>query len=385
MIAHIICRDDFLKYINVYKENHKHFDFIGRCITPWHLIGLKAYLQKMYNEKQRNLYGILVIEKHQRDGVVLDVENLNFDENIIINIIQFEEEKNSYKLNKTVQFLLNTKFPDHVDSEISIIAPNTPWLFLAGECKQIGLDCKLMVVDEGIANYNGLYHWLLGNYQENKKLKGSILILIRKVIAFLLKLRLGLEEERFMLFNSTKDKLIRNDNAIKYYRQVINKETNFEQSIELKKNYIIIFTQPFIEDEVIEKEVLFELYNILQILLEDKGYSVYFKIHPREKSCKNYIDAGFNVLKDQSSSAEQYIGSLKNKPDYIFSFHSTVLISLTLFYDLQAISLNHIIENHLKGNYLKNAFKSFENNFKHLVNFPKSLNELNDYVNNRGW
>ena len=72
-------------------------DFVAKIITPFHMIGLQAFLLELCKVKKRLVNGVVLIEKHSVSGYAINISEVNLEEyGDIVCVYYSNDSKNDY-------------------------------------------------------------------------------------------------------------------------------------------------------------------------------------------------------------------------------------------------------------------------------------------------
>lgn len=359
--------------IDIMKKNDEIFVFVAKIMTKWHLLGLKALLS---NVASNQVIGLVLLQKHSRDGYLINKEEIFFVENM--NIQVFDDNihgRETFDLNFSL--LVNQVSTDK--TKLNVISPQTPWVSYINKFRK-SLNIRAIVIDEGVGSYNSLLYRILNSYAESKQIIKFIYTNLRMIFAIIYLQVIKLEIFEYAIFKRIHGNLIPRKEVVESYKKLLlNDERNGDLIVNQEK-YVIFFMQPMIQDGAISKEKLESLLDELAEVFLNKGYSFYVKLHPRDKN--DYYLRNAKVIDKElmSYSAEELIGRSLNKPNYVIAFWSTVIINMTLFWDIPSISVNVIYKDKIMSNNYKRAMKQFNRNFISIIRIPNNINQLENII-----
>jgi len=350
-------------------------DFVGKVVTLWHITGIEAYLQKLHDIYKKDLFGVIVLVSHNQNGDVINFEKIKLPNYVKCKFIKQKGESGVEKAKLTSNILFHNESTNIKNSwrkKLHILSPNDGWYLLAGCIDQKKFLINIVIIDEGIANYNSKKTWVLGAFQENSSTKNMVFSIVQYFGLQKIEKKLGLQKEQFTLFKKNKSLEI-NQNVNNFYKRIIlesvDKITDFIDNKE-----IVFLTQPLVEDNCISEEELNEFY--IKLINVIGSQNIYFKKHPRDNTIIKNKKLLKYVINDKGLNAEEYFANLTNKPNLVLGFNSTSLLTLKIFLDIPVISFNHLINKRIKGSYMKQSFYEFEVNFSKYVKFVDSFEEF---------
>jgi hypothetical protein len=336
---------------------------LGFIVTPWHLIGFRAFIEKLKAEGHYKNH-LIIVCKNVQTGYVFNDSTLPEDAYVLEND-EMPLLKASYiqKLSLFIKSQSDNADPLYIVSSWSFRIEIAILLYAKTErC------CRLCKIDEGVATYmftsNSLYLSLKHNDYN---------LLFRYIGSHFFKLFIRGSQNNNLLLTSGK-KLVPNYSIIPYYKHVLNVGNS---EVIYNDKDIVIATMAFQESEIYNNEMSLKI-NSLVDLLSSKGYHVIIKPHPRSLD----IDSKYGCLQceivESSQSMEEFL--MYYRPLAIISFSSTCLITSKIFYDIKAISVTNILDINNFGLVYKNELLTFKKIFKDVVLFPNSFQELSDLL-----
>ena len=334
-------------------------NILGFVITPWHLIGMRAFIEKMKYDGLYKGHMILVGRLQKHDYVIKNVDETDL---CVLKENEIPVLKESFF--KKFRYLIKSQSLNDKDS-LYIVAPwnyrfnNAIYLY-----KYTKRKCILCKIDEGVATYmvtsNALYQSLTTfNFKLFFRWLGRTnaqILLKRNMDCNLLIKRNG--------------KLTPNQSILPFYRKVLNVENI---NIQKSSKDIVLATMAFPENEVYNDELTIKTGNAVSFLIS-KGFNVTIKPHPREENVESKYSSMGCPIAEKHQSIEEFL--LRERPCAIISFSSTTLITAKLFYGIEPISLYYMLN--LKNFSMKyrNELSTFRKTFFNVASFPKDYNEL---------
>jgi len=383
------------------KEN---INFIGFLVSPFHALGIDAYLYELL-KKSKNLKGLIFIGPHPKSGFIVNEKDLRCSEFTDVEIIYIENDnylrnKNNFKkisnginmLIGLLNIMLSKKYSKRELFILTIMNINISILSIFSNKKAIrAYHPRFVLIDEGIGTYMSKQVWKLEKNYINSSLddKSIFLRLKRLFVVFLLNMASQYKniEKRF-LFYSRKDDICVNEHVIASYKKIIEINKNHIKNsdiINLAKyinggKFVILATQPFVEYNQIK---LFNYMGILDKLfkiLNKRNLKIVLKPHPREsekkygKIFKNYKDI-YICTKSFLLEEMLYLNPIK-----IIGFTSTSLVTAKLFYEIESISLVNIIIKNTNDSLINARGSEFKSKFKKYVHFINNFKEIEDLI-----
>ena len=91
------------KYYNILLEIliHENIDFIAIAVSPWHAIGIDAFLHELYDRLDRKIKGVIIIEQHFNNYTL---NEKHFNSTNFADIEYFYNESQSNDLTPIIAF-----------------------------------------------------------------------------------------------------------------------------------------------------------------------------------------------------------------------------------------------------------------------------------------
>lgn len=343
-------------------------DFIATAITAWHILGVKAYLLKLKEEKARDITGLIYIEPHPKNGILIKNSMLIFPEGV--NCIRINNKDNLY------EYLEKGK-----STELKVLAPNFPDIMLCHKIyKKLSIPTQAVVIDEGVGCYDtSKIRWFKSIYIDTRSIMDPVKFFARRGYENLLRKIDDIKVQYFTLFNYCGSKLEKNQEACEFYARILDQQKGAAIPVD-KKPYVIMFTNPLEEEGNVSGEDLKKLYHRIADIINRNGYAFFVRIHPRENLLDKY--EGLNLLTVNADSSETLLARLETKPIFVLGAHSTSLITAKLFFGIEAITLGNMISPISKTEYCRDLIRKYESNFKKIVEFPEDIEALTTYIRN---
>lgn len=375
--------------INRLLKRHEKLDYIAYVITPWHALALEAAVKEIESSINKSMKGLIVIKPHVDAGILLDDTRFSHlsaevyyyydDDNVIDKII---EEVHG------IFYYLKLK-NEHKEIFYAFIPNGFRYPILSLINRGIGKEYMISVVsiDEGLGAY--LYSqddWFRVCLSEQKSFNGKIKAYIKN-----LELRIMSQDKIKKTGHFINCDLLKKENQTKNYIVNGNMAEFFAKSItehsirlgldasKMPSRYILINTQPFDNYSVTEVDSKNIVLERCVKTIQETGYDVIIKPHPRENDYKIYEKMGAKVWNLNQISQEALLSLVDNKPTYVVGYYSTTLVTSNLFFGIPTISLGQILckEGNLTEEY-RAIFSNFYSKFNNFVYFVNNYNELID-------
>lgn len=352
-----------------YCIENPNIDFIARCITPWHLLGISAFVNSLTLREKRKIRGIIFIMAHSLTGYAINTSEIASLENITTEIYKVQDSFFSgNNLSKGIWNIRTRSFTNNSYNykELYIISPMKSWSSLSVDI--LNANCKYnisnVIIDDGILSYESKFQVLLKQFAETKSMVAFINNILQLPYEYVLQNKYKYKVIHWALFQKVQGKFIANFKIINCYKKVLEMEPNHLTEGNFQNDYVIIITQPFEKSDLDYKKFVQEILIPIKDYFSSKRVDVYIKPHPRENTFEYYSE--FKILK-YNGPIEQYIFACKKCPLYCIGVYSTALVTINLFSNVKTISLSKIIEPYVKSKRLKYSIRLFANQFSDYV------------------
>lgn len=352
-------------------------NFLGRVITPLHLLGMEALLVKLQNEGIK-CKGYIIAVPHYQTGMALkeDMFNISLYNGVEpVTLTEDEPHKDIYELFR----LLNVKSRGH---EFYLANPFKIELNYVSQIAKLRHkdNIKLIVTDEGTANY------VRSPYRLTKELKA--VFSKKERIRFFIEAGIieqfwykGLKRKgyisEFLLLNSN-GKLVVNQQVVNCFKQVLlfgDKESNsreYEQAI-------VFCPSLLYEAGYLKARQDIEIYKRIQDII-GKEEKYVLKPHPREKNTNPYTELHCFIDNNYSESIESKLAKLNRNSKLIVGDSSTILVNAKVLFGINTISINRLISPENLAD--KKYFDGFNEKFEDLIFIPNTYEELEGFLSN---
>lgn len=385
-------------------------DFVAFIVSPFHALGVDAFVFELYRKHNRYPRGIVFVYPHPKNGIIVDESHLRCSDYANVELIYVQTPETSNK-RSSLSFLqlakegisvikgflimvMTTKknYPKRDLFMISVKDVPIPLLKIF-ENREIARRYMptFVVIEEGVGSYMSKEVWkLVSRYdrgefaKNNDEIFVSILarVFVRSMRRFI---KTFVRVENRFLFTKEKNTLVPNYPVIVSYKMVID---HYKKDIIpkflipiIKEPWAIIATQPFVEyNQVNAHDYVLLLDKILEIL-ENREFNVIIKPHPRESPLKyeKLLEKHKNlVILPHSFVLED---ALQLNPDIVVGFTSTVLITSKIFYNIPAISVIDLLLKFTNDPLLSISAKEFKEKFHNVIRFIESIEELGEFLN----
>ncbi len=340
--------------------------FVATAITAWHLIGIKSYLLKLREEYNcKPIRGILFIDEHPKNGYLIKKETLNFPNGIVCECIY----------GAGTDTIISTLSKEKLNTEFIVISPCFADIILCKKIKdKFNVKPKAIIIDEGVGCYDiSMLRWAKSVYIDTHEVKAVIHFVIRQTVQNFIRRLYKIPVESFTLYTGKYGAMNENLSAINYYKEYMESQDGDVIPVQ-KEKYGIIFTNPLEEEGNLSSDDLRIIYSNIVSTVEGCGYSIYFRLHPRE-TLKDKYD-GFDILNANSPSSENLVFRLEPRPSFVIGAHTTSLVTSKIFYNIPAFTIGEILKPYCKTKYCIDLIDKYNANFSRTVNVIKSYSDL---------
>lgn len=377
--------------INRIKADEK-INFVGFVRTPWHALGCNASLLKLKKQEEQ-LHGLVVLsaDSYQNSKPLLTADNFNAlrENDVSFQLVYYCGKDFSSSTIENVKIKLKSLkyLAGHSKGtrKIYVLNPMSVHDIFVTRLKEAVPEADIIniIVDEGLGNYmRSGFNWAVEMYQNTHSIKAFI-----RSIVNLQKRRLYIQRSlkrneclNHNILVEDKKHFKENKQITEYYKQVIDAGRVPADTYSIYENAVIISAQLYFENNQIKNDADLEIYKEIVSKLTEKGISVVFKPHPRDKDLSRYDSLDCYVDTDNTVSQEIIIASVAVKPLAVLSFTSTSLVTSKLFYGVKTASLNNFLKKDDVQLTLQNEFSNFEKAFCSVVSLPTTADELIDFI-----
>lgn len=188
----------------------------------------------------------------------------------------------------------------------------------------------------------------------------------------------------FIEFSSSRNKLVIDQEAASYYREVFHLSGSKEENKDIIKSYegkVILLAQCLMEDNLIEHNEDMLIYDDLIRILEKYNIKAILKPHHREVNPLRYrIYQSNNVFIDSPNSRkitiEAAIANLKIKPHFVCSICSSALYHIKIFFNVPAVSPAKLFMQYDISEEFAKSLEQYIDMYDGIVDFPENWQEV---------
>lgn len=358
-------------------KNDKDINFLGRVITPLHILGIESLIVHLKSQGVR-CKGFILLVPHPDTGLAVSqgMFHLHLYEEVEPIIIEGKEEPA-----KRIKQLIHLAEHGYNSPFFYLANPFKPELNYVSLIKMLRPRDQLRVVitDEGTANYIRSPYRLPRPLIPGWGLKDVLRFIINTSIIdrFLVRnlKKKGMIKEHLMLEKSG-GTWIRNEQVISNFLKVF-KDDQVDDDFTMYEGAVIYCPSLLYEAGYLKERKDIEIYEKIHDILSQR-YIEIIKPHPREKQVDVYSGLGCMVENRYYLSTETVLANLPNLPKLIIGDFSTVLVTASVFFGIKTIAINKIIDSETWSN--KRNINEFNKAFGDFVFIPESFGELKEYL-----
>ncbi len=359
-------------------------NFLAAAITPWHALGIEATILQM-TEQGKVLRGYIMIVAHNVTGTAISESNFPVAKNNEIQIVcvvpqkdaRTLKEKLSIKYRKYKYFLFQSRVKD-TDVLYWATPLKPPYEMIPRIAEVTAKKMQFIITDEGLGSYlNSAYDWWLFSFLESG-LKSGIRatwdLLVRDPL--FQKSLLRRNQLRWnQLLTGKKKKWNVNKEVVQYYQKILKTE-GINKEYEYYAESVLINSDMLFESGILKDNEDVKVYRDICNLMQQEEIPVVLKVHPREKELERYNTMNCRIEQKNELAQEVILASLEKKPFCIVGTASTTLVTASLLFDIETISINYLMDQTKIVS--KKTVNDFNDTFKNLVYMPRSKEELMD-------
>lgn len=380
----------------------RELDFISSVCSPFHALGLDAFVYDLAKKRDKKLNGLVFIYSHPKNGILINENNFRCIicaniKLVYVNNSTILNKKNIFQISKSAiaifrGYLKTTVNRNYYNKDlyfISVADISIP-LFQLFNDKDFSARYvpKFVIIDEGLGNYMDEKFWKLTTNYDGINIKNTIHgYLIKKTLLYCLRVfkKMVVVENR-LLFTYHTNGLTPNEESIKAHKEVLTLSKNkIPECIYplLKNKWALIATQPFVDYGQINDDDYIKIIRDTLNILKNNGFGIALKPHPRE-SIEIYgqiINEENDIVFLPKSIILEDV--LQLCPNVTIGLTSTALITSTIFYEVCSISVIDILFQFTDDPLLKVTAKQFKEKFGNIVCFVNTMDELNGIISEK--
>ncbi|MDD2970506.1 MAG: polysialyltransferase family glycosyltransferase [Lachnospiraceae bacterium] len=362
-------------------------NFLAAAITPWHAIGISAYILKL-TEEQKELKGYIMLMPHGLTGYALTEDNFQIAQkhnNLeLVKIISTsytksirEKVRDKFQL---YQYYLDFNRQKQKKGTLYWAVPEKPSYDLIPKIDRVVEDKRLEIIltDEGTGSYvlTRMGWWRTAYKQAG--IRGTKNILCRDPL-FLWCLKKKKQVCNFKLLAGNIGQYHKNPKAADYYKKIMEMQVSGED-YSYYDDAIVINPNMMYESGLLSDQSEIKLYEKIGEALKERKETIIVKPHPREI---DHIDKYENIPncrieQSRGMAQETILAMAKKKPRCMIGFTSTALITAKILFGIEAISAIHMIDE--DKILCKESFNIFERAFGNLLKMPETMEEMLDII-----
>ncbi len=368
-----------LKWVDISTNirSDEEINFIGRVLTPLHILGMEALILHL-KEKGIVCKGYIMAIAHSETGLGIseDAFHSNLYEGVEPVFLSDREEpwvsfKALYEAKKNEDSSRRFFFANPFEVELGYIS----------QIISIRPDDKMevFVTEEGNANYlrspYGMNKTMIVGLGLKKSARYFFESCIKnRLIVYYAQRKITIHE--FLMLERVNGRWTKNNFYVRSLLKIL-KSVRKSEDYSQYEGAIIICPSLLYESGFLKKREDLEIYKqIRNTFGNDVKWIV--KPHPREKS--KYIYDILNCAVDSKNrlSTEEILANLEKPPIMIIGDSSTVLVSANVLYGIKTVSINKLYKKcNLRD---KHYFDGFNKCFNGMCLMPKSFDELLEHI-----
>ncbi len=352
-------------------------NFIGRAMTPLHVLGVETFLLSLI-EQGIKCKGYILTVAHGQTGLALTENSFHssLHEGVEPVFLDDIEEPKSH-----IKTLLCAQKHDDSCRLFYIVNPYRVELGYVSELLDLRPNDRLeiIVTEEGVASYGSNPYKLTHAMILGWGMKQAIRFFLESSIKdrYLIK-HIGTKMciKHFLMLNKVKGTWEKNEVYARNFIKILSSGERKEDCLEYE-NAVVFCPSPLYEAGFLKSRQDIDIYKrIKEVLGSEEKYIV--RPHPREKDTKVYTVLDCYLDERPGSSLEEVLAGLNRKPKYIIGDSSTALVNASALFGIKTISINRILDRSVLSD--KHFFDSFNNLFGGLCSIPSSFEELMESI-----
>lgn len=376
-------------------KNDCSINFIGMAITPLQATGIDAVTSYLSN-KGVKLNGYILMTAHPNTGRILNrnnftthydgLEYLDFDCEFpesqgFLKQLQVKSRGLSYTKRKKKGETIYLVWTEILSNLMYVLSESRP-----------EANVTFIQIDDGAASYINdfqlrLSNLLLGRTYDGIELvvqytKAGFYAILSKLMRKNLKCKNRyIDATIFIKKIDIKGKMLeQNSTIIPYYVEAFKQQGFMSDKILKYEHAVIVNTQCLSEGNITNGVVDLEVYKSLTKIINDLGYKIILKPHPREKDIEKYQKLRWELTNDISLTQESILACLENKPKCIISIYSSTLLNARGLFGIPAISLAKLMLEKQISKSLRIELNRYIKMYNSVIYFPSTKLELKNII-----
>ncbi len=352
-------------------------NFLGRAMTPLHVLGVETFLLSLI-ERGIKCKGYILAVAHCQTGLALGENSFHSSlyEGVEPVFLDEDEEPKS-----RISTLLNAGKKDNKRNAFYLANPYRVELGYVSELLALRPHDKIeiTVTEEGNASYGSNPYRLTYAMILGLGIKNSIRFFFESSIKdrYLTKyIGKNMAIRHFLMLNRNSGTWEQNDTYARNVIKILSASERKEEWLNYE-NAIVFCPSPLFEGGFLKYRQDVEIYKKIKDIL---GCSEKFIVrpHPREKDKGVYAVLDCTIDEGWGRSLEEVLAGLDRKPKYIIGDSSSVLVNVRALFGIKTISINKLLDKNVLSD--KHFFDSFNNLFVGVCYIPASFKELLDFL-----
>ncbi len=359
-------------------RNDTSINFIGRAISPLHVLGIESYVLHL-RDQGITPKGFILVVPHDETGIGISEDC--FHKELYEGVTPVILTDGGSIGNKWFT-LLKVLFGHKQKNEIYFANPYRVEFNYVSAIADIRKDTGVHIVltDEGGGSYlNNPYSFRTNRVPSWGFVDNLRFILYAtfrdNALSHVFKARNLIEY--FLMLKKVENRWQRNDQCCKQILRMLKTCSITEDYSELEDAVLIcpglLYEVGYLtvgQDVEIYKEILEKLGSVKCVV----------KPHPRERNLERYRVMNCIIEQRHFTPIEEILANIKKLPKCVIGESSTILTSAAVLFGVKTISINKLINREYLTN--KKFFDNFNADFDELVLIPKTKEELDEILEN---
>lgn len=374
---------EFIELVNSQND----INFLAAAITPWHALGIDAAILQM-TQQGISLKGYIMVVAHSVSGTGIDENSFCMKAAEGIKIIQITDipgtsgfgAKLMNKITTTLYYMGSCNHSKNTDlPTLYWVVPLKPSYELIPKIAARHQNYRLSVIliDEGIAGtyLTSTSRWWYLSFKEGgwkSGVRAFWSMFVRDPYFFARLSKQGCIVLNQLLTGKA-GSLVPNQPVIAAYRDILRRK-KCDKDFSYYSNAVIINSDMLKETGILKSDIDIDILRTICEDMKKQRIPVILKPHPREKEVARYGQLECQIEGSAGIAQESIWGTLKEMPYCVVGFASTTLITAKLLFNIEAISLNYLVQEDFSGD--KGVFEKFNHTFSEMIHFPKNIEEL---------